>query len=132
MRKPYLVAYNRAEIQEMLHLRHDSYRYYGAPRAETAPDDDMPRSKSNPALAGGVIAELSDINRAWKWGVNGGLTPRQGQVLVLVYKHGMNHTVAAAFLGISRSRVSHHHDEAVGRLLQFLNGPHWAGEDSDG
>ncbi|GGN40028.1 DNA-directed RNA polymerase specialized sigma24 family protein [Actinoplanes campanulatus] len=85
----------------------------------TAPDPDMPRTKSNPKTANTIYAMLADIRRAWR---HAPATLAERQAMLLRYGMGMSKTETGHILGIGRKAASQRLDLGVGRLADYLNG----------
>ena len=99
MTKTSTASYDFDEVELMLSVLFNGGKPW---KAETAPDQDMPRSKANPKKGSPFLASKIDVERAW-FAVLPEL--RNPQALWLYYAQGMTNSTAGKALGISGGTV---------------------------
>lgn len=110
--------YDRDQVEDLLTLRFDPLRFYG-PTGNVLPDDDMPKSASSPAHGGTWMAELADIDRAWRLAE---LSETQRRRMFLRFGLDLSCEAVAAFEDVSTVAVYKTTDSGVEAILNFLNG----------
>lgn len=94
---------------------------YGMPRAETAPDPDMPRAWKNPKEGNTHYAYIADIKAAWAW-AEGGLTLKERRSVLMHHALDMHHREVAAIEGCTRQAITTRLYTAIGKIVAHLNG----------
>lgn len=118
-----MTTYPLDKIEELLPGVWDDLRVI-AGRSPLRPDPEMPKSKQDPSHSGTKVAEVADIQRAWKLGP---LTDTQRRALLMVYGFDETDDCAAALLGRGRSSVTEARLRGLHVLYEFLNGKPYLG-----
>lgn len=114
-----MATYEREQVERLIPGVWDEWRVLDLPD-DARPDPDMPKAPTvDPRRSTDKVAELADIQRAWK---KSGLTDRQGQVLLLRFGLDFTNREAGVKLGLDESTVRHHSFNGITILLDFLNG----------
>jgi hypothetical protein len=111
-------AYTADLVASLMPAVFDDSFAYGM-QAETAPDGDMPRAKSNPATGNTLAAHIADIRTGWK---RAPLAHPQRVVLLLTHGLGWRQEEVAFNQGVSQQAISHRLITSHQLIADTLNG----------
>ena len=114
-----MVKYSMDDLERMLAFRWDEFHQYG-PSNTAKPEDDMPGGSAAPAKSGGWVAELADLDLAWR---HAGLSGVQARRVVMRYGLGWSWNEVASHEGVSSQSVWESVESAMVKLLDVLNTP---------
>lgn len=111
--------YTRDLVETLIPAIWDEAYTYGMPRAETAPDPDMPKSWRNKKEGNTHFALIADIKTAW---AKTELTLKERRSVFMHHVLDYHQREIAAIEGCTQPAISVRLFTAVGKLVACLNG----------